>query len=80
MFYHRLADLVRTTAGAEALRLASLEDDQYARRLTMGQEREKIEEDAEAFFVRFIPPGDECPEWFNAEDFAQLKLLRDQWI
>ena len=20
------------------------------------------------------------PEWFNEEDFSQLKLIRDQWI
>jgi hypothetical protein len=80
MFYHQLADCVRRQAGEEALRLASLEDDQYARRLALGQQRSKIEEDAETFFARFIPPGDECPEWFNADDFAQLKMLRDQWI
>ena len=22
----------------------------------------------------------ECPEWFNEEDYGQLKLIRDQWI
>lgn len=80
MFYHQLADFVRQHAGEEALRLACVEDDQYATRLGLGQERRKIEEDAEAFFVRFIPPGDECPEWFNQDDFAQLKMIRDQWI
>ncbi len=80
MFYQQLADCVRRTAGEEALRLVSQEDDLYAKRLALGQDRELIEEDAEAFFARFIPAGDECPEWFNAEDFAQLKMLRDQWI
>ena len=38
----------------------------------------KIEEDAEQFFARIVPR--DCPEWFNEEDFSQLKLIRDQWI
>jgi hypothetical protein len=78
MFYRNLADLVRQYAGMEALRLTSTEDDLYAARLGMGQTREKIEEEAEEFFGRIIPP--QCPEWFNEEDYAQLKLIRDQWI
>ena len=78
LFYRSLADLVRKYAGLEALRLSSTEDDLYAARLNMGQTREKIEEDAEQFFARLVPP--ECPDWFNEEDYAQLKLIRDQWI
>jgi hypothetical protein len=78
MFYRGLADLVRQHAGQEALRLASIEDDLYAARLAMGQTRENIENDAESFFQRLCPP--ECPEWFNEEDYGQLKLIRDQWI
>ena len=46
----RLTDVVRQHAGTEALRIASREDDLYAVRLNMGQSRDKIEEDAEAFF------------------------------
>ena len=42
MFYQQLAELVRGYCGQEALRLASLEDDLYAARLSMGQSREKI--------------------------------------
>jgi hypothetical protein len=78
MFYRSLADLVRQYAGQEALRLTSTEDDLYAARISMGQTREKIEEEAEHFFGRLVPP--ECPDWFNEEDYAQLKLIRDQWI
>jgi len=78
MFYRNLADLVRQYAGQEALRLTSTEDDLYAARISMGQTREKIEDEAEQFFARIVPG--ECPEWFNEEDYGQLKLIRDQWI
>jgi hypothetical protein len=80
MFYHQLADLVRQYCGYEALRLASTEDDLYAARLSMGQSREKIEDEAEQFFLKLMGSGDHCPEWFNETDWAQLKLIRDQWI
>jgi hypothetical protein len=78
MFYRSLADLVRQYCGQEALRLVSTEDDLYAARINMGQTRDKIENEAEQFFGRIIPG--ECPEWFNEEDYAQLRLIRDQWI
>ncbi len=77
-FYSSLAALVREYAGREALRIASTEDDMYAAREAMGQSLEEIENDAEIFFARLIPP--ECPEWFDEEDYYQLKLIRDQWI
>lgn len=79
IFYRGLADLVRQHCGAEALRIASREDDLYAARLSMGQDRDKIEEDAEQMFARLMP-SEECPEWINESDWAQLKLIRDQWI
>lgn len=79
-FYKSLATLVKEYCGAEALRLASAEDDNYAARLSMDQSREQIEDDAEAFFSRIIGRGTECPEWFKEEDWQQLKLIRDQWI
>ena len=78
VFYRGLADLVRQHAGQEALRMASTEDDLYAARLAMGQTREHIEDEAEEFFGRLVPP--ECPPWLNEEDYNQLKLIRDQWI
>ena len=78
MFYRSLANLVRKYAGQEALKLASTEDDLYAARISMGQIREKIEDEAEEFFARLIPQ--ECPEWFNEEDYSQLRMIRDQWI
>lgn len=80
MFYRNLSDLVRRHCGYEALRLASMEDDLYAARLSMGQTREKIEDDAEAFFDKLLGSHDACPDWFSEEDFAQLKMIRDQWI
>lgn len=80
MFYQQLADLVRSYCGQEALRLASLEDDLYAARISMGQSRDKIEDDAEQFFGRLLGTGDTPPDWFNEDDWGQLKLIRDQWI
>jgi hypothetical protein len=79
MFYQQMADHVRQHAGAEALRIASREDDLYAARLSMGQERQQIEEDAETFFSKLIVSEDK-PDWFNEVDWVQLKLIRDQWI
>jgi hypothetical protein len=80
IFYQKLADLVRQHCGSEALRLASMEDDLYAARLSMGQGREKIEEDAEVFFAKMLGTGDKCPDHYNESDWLQLKLIRDQWI
>ncbi|MCC6239436.1 MAG: hypothetical protein IT448_03960 [Phycisphaerales bacterium] len=77
-FYGSLAALVREYAGREVLRLASIEDDIYAARQTMGQSEEEIENDAEIFFARLIP--DECPDYLDYEDYEQLKIIRDQWI
>ena len=80
LFYKQLADLVRQHAGFEALRLASTEDDLYAARVSMGQNREKIEDEAEEFFARLIGRVDLKPDWFNDDDWGQLKMVRDQWI
>ena len=33
----------------------------------------------EVFFKRLIPCED-CPTYFHEGDYAQLKLIRDQWI
>ncbi|MBC7782469.1 MAG: hypothetical protein H7144_01410 [Burkholderiales bacterium] len=79
-FYHNLADVVREYCGREALRIASTEDDLYASRLDMGQLREKIEAEAEAFFDKLMGGFTDCPEHYDQEDWAQLKLIRDQWI
>jgi hypothetical protein len=78
--YHRLAEVVREHCGAEALRLASQEDDMYAARSALGEERSKIEDDAEIFFGDLLGTGDQCPDYFNEVDWQQLKLIRDQWI
>jgi hypothetical protein len=80
MFYQQLANLVRQYAGQEALRIASSEDDLYAARVSMGQNREKIEDEAEAFFGKLLGSAESCPEWFSETDWQQLKLIRDQWI
>lgn len=78
-FYKELQRLVKDAAGQEALRIASAEDDMYAALLQMGRDRAEIENRAEVFFKRLIP-CEECPEFFHDTDYAQLKLIRDQWI
>lgn len=78
-FYRAMADLVRQHAGAEALRLASAEDDTYATRVALGQNREEIEDEAETFFGQMIE-SEHCPDWCNESDYSQLKMIRDQWI
>jgi hypothetical protein len=79
MFYRQLTALVQQHAGQEALRIACTEDDLYATRISMGQTRDQIENEAEIFFNR-ITPSDECPNWFCEADYDQLKLIRNQWI
>jgi hypothetical protein len=79
-FYARLSDLVRQYAGQEALRIASREDDLYAARLSMGQSRNQLEDEAEEFFGKLMGSGEQCPDWITEADWAQLKLIRDQWI
>jgi hypothetical protein len=80
VFYRDLADLVRRYAGYEALRLASSEDDMYATRLALGADRPAVESDAEMFFGLLLGTGDKRPDWVSEDDWAQLKLIREQWI
>jgi hypothetical protein len=80
LFYKELSALVKRYAGQEALRLASREDDFYAARLSMGQNRDKIEDEAEVFFGRLIGNGMDCPEFLTEDDFHMVKMIRDQWI
>ncbi len=80
LFYKELCALVKRYAGQEALRLASREDDFYAARLSMGQSRDKIEDEAEVFFSRLIGNGIDCPEFLTEDDFHMVKMIRDQWI
>lgn len=79
-YYAELARLVREYAGAEALRLASQEDDMYAARSALGQDISSIEDDAEAFFLRLLGHEDRCPEYLDEGDWSQIKMIRDQWI
>jgi hypothetical protein len=80
VFYRDLADLVRRYAGFEALRLASAEDDLFATRLALGADKTAVESDAELFFSQLLDPGEKRPDWVSEDDWAQLKLIRDQWI
>lgn len=80
LFYKSLMSLVRDYAGQEALRLASEEDDVFARRLKMGCTRQRVEDDAEAFFLELMGHYDHCPDHFHEEDWHSLMVFRDQWI
>ena len=80
MFYQRLGDLVRRQAGLEALRLACAQDDFFAERLRNGESRDAIAQDAVSFFIQLMGTDDDCPSHFNEEDWAQLRLVRDQWV
>jgi len=79
MFYQSLADTVRRHAGPEALKLASREDDAYAMRLELGEDRESIGDDADAFFGAMIPEPGKCPAWFSDEDYRSLMVLWGHW-
>ena len=79
MFYQGLADTLRRHAGEEALRLASREDDGYAMRLDMGEDREDICDDAALFFLSLIPEPGKCPAWFSEEDYRSLIVLWGHW-
>ena len=80
VYYTRLTDLVMHHAGAEALRLASAEDDKYASRLSDGHSRRTIMEDAVEFFANLMGVDDNCPSHFKQEDWLQLRIIRNQWI
>ena len=80
IFYKELAHLVREHCGREALRLASAEDDSYAARLQFGGTRERLSADARLFFATLMGTSERCPEHFTDEDWAALKILRDQWV
>jgi hypothetical protein len=80
MFYRSLADLVRQYAGLEALKMASMRDDEFAQRAAAGERRENISEDAEEFFEKLMGLGMHKPSHFTDEDWNQLKLIRDQWV
>lgn len=76
-FYQKLQDWVRRECGAEALRLASKEDDFLAERLKTGEPRFKVVSDAAQFFPHLVPP--ECPDYFRPKDYEQLRLLQLHW-
>jgi hypothetical protein len=79
-FYHDLMSLVRDHCGAEALRLASREDEVYAGWLALGCTRDRIESDAERFFDALMGPGEKCPEHFHEADWDALRVFRAQWV
>lgn len=79
-WFERLAKLVRTQAGTEALRLSAEVDEMYQARKSLGQDVEKIADDAEKFFDQIAPMIETCPPVYTEEDWAKLKAIRDRWI
>jgi hypothetical protein len=80
IFYGELADLVRRHAGNEMLRLASREDDLWARRVSLGQVREVIVPEAITFFNRLLGGFAERPNYVNQEDWDQLRMIQREWM
>jgi len=82
MFFQKLADMVRYHAGMEALRLACVQDDEFAAMEKRGVSRRTIEMKAKEFFDELMGRDllAQRPEHFNADDWQQLKLVRAQWI
>ena len=79
-FYSHLADLVRRHAGAEAIRLASREDDAWAAQLQRGVPRTEVKAEAARFFKAMFGDDDRQPDYFNREDWEQLRVLRKNWL
>lgn len=79
-WFGQLANLVKSHAGAEALRLAAEMDEVYEARQSMGQSTEQIADDAEKFFEQVCPMCETCPPLYNEEDWHKLKAIRDRWI
>jgi hypothetical protein len=79
-YYRQLSDLVKRYCGQEALRLACAEDDLWATRKQLGQDEDKIADEAEAFFTKIMGGHEQCPEYFLEEDWAQIRMIRDQWM
>jgi hypothetical protein len=80
MFYQQLSNLVRFHCGEQALRLASAQDDEYARRIIDGESRNQIVIEARHFFYELMTLGNDRPGHFTEDDWMQLKLIRDQWV
>jgi hypothetical protein len=76
-FYEKLQDWIRRECGADALQLASEEDDFYAQRLAHKEPRFKIVNEAAHFFPPMVP--ETCPMWFFKDDYEALRLLQLQW-
>jgi hypothetical protein len=80
LFYRQLSNLVRAHAGEQALRLALVKDDEFARRVAAGHPKNPILTEARQFFYELMTLGNDRPNHFTEEDWMQLKLIRDQWI
>ena len=79
-FYQGLLMMVRDAAGQEALRLASHEDDIYAKQVKLGRPIGQVEEDAQKFFDMLMGRGSHCPCHFHPDDWEQLRVFREQWV
>ena len=76
-YYKKLTLLVQTYCSAEALRLVSHADDDFARR-SQTTAKSMLSRETEAFFSRFVS-GEECPEWYLPDDYYAMRLIAQQW-
>lgn len=79
-FYGDLADLVRKHCGAEAIRLASREDDAWAAQVQRGVPLADVRAEASVFFRAMLGDEDLRPDYFLKEDWEQLRVLRNAWL
>ena len=79
-FYHRLADLVRKSAGQEALRLAKREHETLQKRHSGGANREMLSHEFSEYLKKLT--GDNhlhCPEWLSQECWDHIRAMRSHW-
>lgn len=76
-FYQRVQDWVRIECGAEALRLTATENQFFTERKMQHEARFRIVSDAAQFFRDVVPA--ECPGWFSAEVYDELRAIQLRW-
>jgi hypothetical protein len=78
-FYEQLKAWIRQEAGAEALRIARLEDHNFIDRTGKNEMRFRIVSDAAKVFRELLGAGGERPEWFNEHDYNLLRQFQLKW-
>ena len=78
-FYKKLGDLVRRHAGQEALHAAQRFSAEATRRVSAGESRAQVEDEADDFFIGLLG-HERTPEWCSKEIAEQIGRIRQQWV